>query len=109
MQGKTGLVRFVLPKLADVTMSDFVQTLAASTVTVPAVEVGVVLILQSFCYLFRVPRVGLLLSCGFVYRLGWWFLYAHYGPAAMPWFTAYVGLGVFLLALAFYGMIHDRA
>jgi hypothetical protein len=88
-------------------MSEFFQLLAASTVAVPAHEVLVVLSLQSLCYLFRVPRLGLLVSCAFVYRLGWCYLHANYGATAMTWFSAYTGLGIFLLALAIYGMIHD--
>lgn len=101
------MARIMLFTPAVVTMNEFVQALAASTVSVPAHEVMVVLVLQSLCYLFRSPRLGLLVSCAFVYRLGWWFLHTRFGAPDMPWFAGYIGLGIFLLALAIYGLIHD--
>ena len=89
-------------------MNEFLQILRESTVTVPSYEIMVVLVLQSLCYLFRTPRIGLLVSCAFVYRLGWWFLVGHYGLRATPYFYGYALFGLLLLALALYGMFRDN-
>ncbi len=88
-------------------MNEFFQLLAASTVAIPAHEVLVVLTLQSLCYLFRVPRLGLLVSCAFVYRVGWCFLHTQASAMTWAWVSAYAGLGFFLFGLAIYGMVHD--
>ena len=75
-------------------MSDFLQILAANMVSVPAHEILVVLVLQSLCYLLRTPRIGLLVSYTFVYRLGWSFMRGHFGLQDAPYIYAYGAFGV---------------
>ena len=89
-------------------MHEFLRTLAADTVGVPAHEILVVLVLQSLCYLFRTPRIGLLVSYMFVYHLGWSFILRHVGLQAVSYLYAYGAFGVLMLCLAFWGMIRDN-
>jgi len=88
-------------------MTELVQTSAANVVSVPAYEILVVLLLQGLCYLFRSPRIGLLASYLFVYRLGWPFMLSHFGLQHAPWLYAYGAFGMLVLGLAFWGMIRD--
>jgi hypothetical protein len=88
-------------------MNEFMQALTASEVIVPAHEIVVVLVLQSLCYLFRTPRIGLLVSYVFVYRLGWSFMLSRFDLENAPYFYAYGIFGVLMLCLAFWGMIRD--
>jgi hypothetical protein len=89
-------------------MNNLIQLLAVNSVSVPVYEVLAVLAVQGLSYLLRIPRLGLMVSCAFVYHLGWCFLRARYGAESMPLLIAYVAFGIFLIALALYGRLREN-
>ncbi len=56
------------------TNPNFWQTFAQSTVSTPAYEIMLLLVMTTVCLLTRWSRLGLLLVFGYVYRWGWIFM-----------------------------------
>jgi hypothetical protein len=55
-------------------MVEFVDMLKNATITLPAVEVAIMMITMSFCLLVRYPKVGLIAAYIFAYKWGWMFI-----------------------------------
>ena len=45
-------------------------------ITLPALEITILLALLSFCLVFRLTRIGLITAYLFIYRWGWFFFAA---------------------------------
>jgi len=54
-------------------MAQFFLTLTHSTLTLPAFEVALLLIILALCLVFRYSGMGLMISYVFAYRWGWSF------------------------------------
>ena len=89
-------------------MNELLNTLRESTIVIPTYEIMTLLLLQTFCYLFRSLRVGLLDSYVFTYSLGWRFIRTHFGWAGVPYLYGYCVLGMLVLALALYSLLTDH-
>ena len=82
----------------------FYDALKSTSLNVPALEVAVLLIVLTFCLLFRAPRVGLLVAFLFAYRLGWMFMQASYAKSQQIFIVGYLVFGIVSAILFLYTM-----
>ena len=82
----------------------FYEALRGTTLTVPALEVAVMLVILTFCLLFRAPRVGLLAAFLFTYRLGWMFMQVSFAKAQHLFIVGYLVFGIVAAILFLYTM-----
>ena len=83
-------------------MSETLDLIQSATVSLPALEVTILLVALTVCMLFEVTRIGLVVSYLFVYRWGWLFFQAHNQGVLV----AYMIFGCVTGILAVLGMIH---
>ena len=83
-------------------MSETLDLIQSATVSLPALEVTILLVALTVCMLFEVTRIGLVVSYLFVYRWGWLFFQAH----NQCLLVAYMIVGCVTGILAVLGMIH---
>lgn len=82
--------------------------LASATLSVSLVEALALFLTLTVCFLFRFPRVGLLVAYGFVYKWGWsargYFL--PVSPIVENVFTVvYLACGIIVLTLSIISMV----
>lgn len=86
------------------TLKGLLLFLLDKQMSVPALEILVLLIIVSVCLLFRATKLGLLLTYIFVMHLTWNFAKLNLSLTSL---IAYFLLGGLVLAVGFISFIHD--
>jgi len=82
-------------------MQEFLEALMKATITIPAIEMVLIIAILIICLLMRMPRAGLVTAYLFCYYWGWNFFQSQ-DPIAL---IAYLGLGALIPLLAVIGML----
>ncbi len=86
--------------------------LGQATLTIPMVEITLLLIVLAVCLLFRFSRIGLLVAYIFLYRWGWIFRSQHflYNQIVQNLVTTgYIIFGIMVFLFAVTGMIRAKS
>ncbi len=85
-------------------MEGAIQLIQSSELSLPSIEVALLITLMSLSLVFRYNRCGMITAYLFAYRWGWMIV------ARLPEETyfAYIGFGVLVGALSVVGMLFDR-
>ncbi len=85
-------------------MKEAIQLIQSSEISLPALEVVLLISLMSLSLVLRYNRCGMIAAYLFVYRWGWMIV------AKLPEevYFAYIGFGVLVGALSVVGMLSDR-
>lgn len=59
--------------------TEFWQTFVESTITTPAPEIMLLVLMTTICMIARWSRLGLLLAFGYAYRWGWLLMHREFG------------------------------
>jgi hypothetical protein len=85
--------------------------LQGTSITIPLLELALILILLTFCLLFQFSRTGLIIAYLFIYRWSWSFCSQNHffdEKARNMFLTGYIVFGILVLTLTIVAMINSN-
>ena len=85
-------------------LGNVLKIVTGASLTLPAMEVSLLLAALSCCLVFKLTRTGLIIAYLFVYRWGW-LLMSDQGETYM---AMYLGLGLIIGIITFVGLVREH-
>ena len=86
-------------------MKEITEALGAMTISLPALELGILITVMALCLVLKLSRTGLMASYILVYRWGWSFCVSHEPQYLM----GYLVFGCLVGVLTVVGMLKSPA
>ena len=89
-------------------MNEFLQTVRQAQVSIPTIELLLLLVLLTFSLVFKSTRTGLLVAYVFIYRWGWLFFKEMFLDQHGSYLLGYLVFGAIILLLTVIAMLHPN-
>lgn len=84
--------------------SNIFDIIKTASITLPALEISILLALLSFCLVFHLTKIGLITAYLFIYRWGWLVL----ASKEQKFLIAYLILGIIVGIITAAGLVFSR-